>query len=143
LGYFYQNKIMIIQRKTKEKRIFNDEVRKVIQNLPRPFYSYNSKFERDTIESELGMKLPSSDFVDLMDRWKSKAQSCGRKWPKLEELISEPEDYFKDNKISGKDVPRLWKDYLSGATSSVLKSIIEHNLSDLLREAILLIRYEL
>jgi uncharacterized protein YprB with RNaseH-like and TPR domain len=141
LGYFYGNKLVIIQRKTKEKGLFYREIKQILQKLPRPFYSYNSKFEKAVMEIELGLKVKDSDFIDLMRPWKEKADKIDIKWPTLDDLISEPEDYFNEEKISGKDVPGLWKTYLSGGTERLLKMIMEHCLSDILREMILLIRY--
>jgi hypothetical protein len=141
LGYFSGNRIVIIQRKTKERVAFYSEVKEVLKALPRPFYSYNSKFEQDVMEKELGMQAQAYDFVDIMKPWREKAERAGIKWPRLDDLISEPEDYFGEGKISGKDVPGLWKAYLAGATERLLKMIMEHCLSDILREAILLIRY--
>ena len=141
LGYFHGNKLVIVQRKSKEKSLFYREIREILERLPRPFYSYNSRFEKEIMEKELGLKVRESDFVDLMGPWKEKADFKGIKWPKLDDLISEPEDYFEESKISGKDVPGLWKAYLSGGTEKLLKMIMEHCLSDILREMILLIRY--
>lgn len=57
--------------------------------------------------------------------------------PKLNDLISEPEDYFSEEKITGKDVPVLWKAYLAGGTERLVKMIMKHCLSDVLKEIIL------
>lgn len=143
LGYFHGNELVVIQRKSKEKDLFYDEIKRILRQLPKPFYSYNADFERSVMEGELGMEADPGDFVDIMRPWKNKAEKSGLKWPKLDELISEPEDYFKNNKISGKDIPGLWKAYLAGGTETLLRMIMEHSLSDLLRETILLVRYEL
>ena len=142
LGYFHGNEIVVIQRKTPEKIQFYAEIREILKGLPRPFYSYNSEFEMNIMTDELGMDVGPSDFVDIMRPWRTKAEKARLKWPKLDDLISEPEDYFKDNKISGKDVPGLWKAYLAGGTDVLLRMIMEHSLSDMLRETVLLIRYE-
>lgn len=142
LGYFQGHELVVIQRKTEEKGQFYQEVKGTLERLPRPFYAYNADFETSVMQDELGMKVAKTDFVDIMHPWKVKADRFGLKWPKLDELISEPEDYFKDNKISGKDVPGLWKAYLAGGTETLPRMIMEHSLSDLLRETILLIRYE-
>ena len=53
-------------------------------------------------------------------------------WPKLEELISEPEDNFRERKITGRDVPVLWKEYLETGSDNVLGRIMSHCLSDML-----------
>jgi uncharacterized protein YprB with RNaseH-like and TPR domain len=143
LGYFHGNDLVVIQRKAKEKEPFYKEVREALDNLPKPFYSYNARFEHDVMKYELKMNVSMADFVDIMGPWKTKADKAGLKWPKLDELISEPEDYFHDNKISGKDVPGLWKAYLMGGTEGLLRMMMDHSLSDLLRETVLLVRYEL
>ncbi len=140
-GYFRLNELIIVQRKTKEKEPFYREIRETIRTLPKPLYSYNTRFEKDVIRIELKMEVADDDFVDIMQPWRKKAEESGLKWPKLDDLMSEPEDYFNDDKICGKDVPGLWKAYLSGGTENLLKMIMEHCLSDILRETILLVRY--
>lgn len=47
LGYLVDNKLVILQRRTKRKRPFYREIIPILQKLPKPFYSYNSKFEKD------------------------------------------------------------------------------------------------
>jgi hypothetical protein len=74
-----------------------------------------------------------------MKPWKVKAVLQGLKWPRLSELISEPQQYFEDRVVSGGDVPKLWKNYLRTGSQKNLTLIMQHNLSDLLREAILLL----
>lgn len=140
IGYLYANKLVVKQRKTVEREPFYTEVRNVIAHVPRPLYSYNSKFERDIIEGELGLSLPPKDIVDIMEPWRKRAEDAGMKWPKLDELISEPEDYFGEEKITGRDVPRLWKEYLASGRERSLQKIMEHSLSDMLRETLLLLR---
>ena len=76
-----------------------------------------------------------------MKPWREKASRSGIKWPKLEELISEPEDNFRERKITGRDVPVLWKEYLETGSDNVLGRIMSHCLSDMLREIVLLVRY--
>jgi hypothetical protein len=71
-----------------------------------------------------------------MKPWKVKAVLQGLKWPRLSELISEPQQYFEDRVVSGGDVPKLWKNYLRTGSQKNLTLIMQHNLSDLLREAI-------
>lgn len=142
LGYMVEDKLVIIQRKTPDKQAFYADVRKVLRNLPRPFYSYNATFERDIISIELGLENNDTDFVDLMRPWKRKAAQYGKKWPRLDDLISEPEDYFEEGKISGAKVPELWMKYLSNMTNKgILKLIMDHCFSDVMREATLLLRY--
>ena len=141
LGYFHKDKLVITQRKTRDKAPFYREVIATLKNLPTPYFAYNSDFERRVMEMELGLRTRSAGFVDLMQRWREKASIEGIKWPRLDELISEPEDYFKGLRVSGKDVPGLWKAYLAGGSENLLKMIMEHCLSDLLREMILLLRF--
>jgi uncharacterized protein YprB with RNaseH-like and TPR domain len=138
-GYITSNKLVILMRKTKEKEPFYNEIRKIVKGLTRPFYAFNARFDKEIIESELGLRFKSEDFVDLQQPYKIKANSLNLKWPRLDELISEPEKYFGEAQVSGKDCPGLWKGYLATGNENLLKMIMRHNLSDLLREAILLL----
>lgn len=142
LGYFSGNNVVITQRKTKDKLPYYVEISKIIAKLPRPFYAYNANFEKQMMQAELDMVLPEDGIIDIMKPWMDKAQSKGLKWPKLDELISEPEDYFKDRKVSGKDVPKFWRIYLKTGIESALLRIMEHCFSDILRESILMLRYQ-
>ena len=142
VGYMEGDKVTITQRKAEEKTQFYEEVRHTLEGLSKPFFSYYADFEKSIFEMELGMSVRSDEFVDIMEPWKAKANDHGLKWPKLDELISEPEDYFEEHKISGKDVPAVWKRYLVTRDEKLVRSIMEHCLSDILREAILLIRYQ-
>lgn len=142
LGYMEENKVVITQRKTEDKSQFYAETKTTLERLSKPYFSYNAAFEKEILETEFGLSVKSQDFIDIMDPWKVKADGRGLKWPKLDELISEPEDYFKEHKISGKDVPSIWKAFLMTEDERLLKIIMEHCLSDILREAILLIRYQ-
>lgn len=139
LGSLVRDKLHIIQRKSRNKERFYNELRKIVRELPRPIYAYNARFEKSIIVKELGISVKDSEFVDLMEPWKKKASTSGLKWPKLEELISEPEDYFGENKVTGKDVPILWKEYLKTGDDSLLSKIMSHCLIDVLREMVLLI----
>ena len=141
LGYIVRDKLRIVQRKSREKESFYGEIRKIVHDLPRPIYAYNTDFEKSIINIELGIAAKDSEFIDLMKPWREKASKSGIKWPKLEELISEPEDYFRERKISGKDVPILWKEYLETDSDILLHRIMSHCLSDMLREIVLLVRY--
>ena len=90
LGYFSENKVVIVQRKSKEKRPFYSEIIKTLGNLPRPFYAYNASFERDIMKTELEIAVTDNDFVDLMHGWRAKAEDAGTKWPGVSDLMSEP-----------------------------------------------------
>ena len=142
LGSLVRDKLHIIQRKSRNKEPFYGEVRRIVRELPRPIYAYNTDFEKSIIITELGIRAKDSEFVDLMKPWREKASKSGIKWPKLEELISEPEDYFRERKTTGRDVPVLWKEYLETDNDNLLDRIMSHCLSDMLREMVLLIRYQ-
>ena len=141
LGYFCNNSVVIIQRISPEKEPFYSHIRNILMNLPTPFYAYNAEFERNIMRIELGLNYGEDDFIDLMEPWRKKADRRRMKWPKLDDLISEPEDYFKEGKISGKDIPGLWKAYLHTKSEGILELIMNHCLSDILREIILILRY--
>lgn len=144
LGYFHRNNVVITQRKCADKLPFYVEITKIIDKLPRPFYSYNTSFERTIMRLELDMNVPQSDFVDIMKPWKDKAARKAMKWPSLDELISEPEDYFRELKVSGESVPKMWRIYRKSNfkfEQPVLR-IMDHCFSDILRESILLLRYQ-
>lgn len=79
LGYFCENKAVIIQRKSRDKRPFYNEIIPVIRELPRPFYAYNATFERDIMKREFGLGVTDDDFVDLMHGWRNKARDTGTK----------------------------------------------------------------
>jgi uncharacterized protein YprB with RNaseH-like and TPR domain len=139
-GYITSNKLVVIGRRSKEKAPYYRELRELIRRLPKPLYAYNAlSFERLIIEGELGLQLPLNSWVDLMVPWRIKADTRGLKWPALDELISEPEKYFGEEQIRGKDCPGLWKAYLSTGSERMIELIMQHNLSDLLRETILLL----
>src|SRR5487761_1785516 len=69
LGYFHGNNVVITQRKTKDKQPFYIDIKRILDKLPRPFYSYNTSFETAVLATELDMHLPRSDFVDIMKPW--------------------------------------------------------------------------
>lgn len=141
LGYLVKDKLRIVQRKNREKESFYGEIRKIIHDLPRPIYAYNTDFEKSIINIELSIAAKDNEFIDLMKPWREKASRSGLKWPKLDELISEPEDYFRNRKITGRDVPIMWKEYLETGSDILLNRIMSHCLSDMLREIVLLVRY--
>ncbi|MEM0116828.1 MAG: ribonuclease H-like domain-containing protein [Conexivisphaerales archaeon] len=140
LGYLTQNQLVVLQRKSFEKHGYYNELKKLLNALPKPFYSYNYEFEMKVMKEELGMQVNDSDFYDIMKPYKEMAETRRMKWPKLDELISEPEDYFGEGKVSGKDVPELWYAYLQSGDESILDAIAQHCFSDVLREMVLLIR---
>ena len=141
LGYPVKDKLRIVRRKSREKDSFYGEIRKIVHDLPRPIYAYNTDFEKLIINIELSIAAKDNVFIAIMKPWREKASRSGIKWPKLEELISEPEDYFRERKITGRDVPILWKEYLETGSDNVLGRIMSHCLSDMLREIVLLVRY--
>jgi uncharacterized protein YprB with RNaseH-like and TPR domain len=143
LGYLCRDKLTVIQRNSPDKTPYYTRLSETFNSIPRPFYAYNSSFERDVIRLELGIEILDQDFVDLMAPWKQKAMENGLKWPRLDELISEPEDYFQRDKVTGREVPLLWKQFLEDQRSErPLEMIVKHCASDVLREATLLLRYQ-
>jgi len=139
-GFITSNKLVVIVRRSKKKAPYYRELRRLVQRLPKPFYAYNALFfEKPIIEKELSLQLPSELWIDLMTPWKIKANTMGLKWPALDELVPEPKKYFGEEQIRGKDCPKLWKTYLSTGSEKMLELIMQHNLSDLLRESILLL----
>jgi len=138
-GYIVANRLIILGRRSKEKGPYYSEIRRVIKKLPKPFYAYNVGFERGILGIELGISSETSRFIDLQTPWRSEADAKGLKWPKLDELIPEQEEHFEGIRIGGKDIPGLWKAYLSSDSENLLRMIMQHNLADLLRETILLL----
>ena len=139
VGYITSNKLVIFCRRCRSKTPYYSEIRRLIQHLPEPFYAFNAPFDEAIIREELGLVFPRSSFINLMKPWRIKAELTGLKWPSLSDLISEPEKYFAEPMIRGKDVPGLWKRYLSTGSEKMLELIMQHSLSDLLREATLLL----
>mgnify|MGYP002154993440 CR=1 FL=1 len=86
----------------------------------------------------LGLKIKG---VDLFQPWKELTGRRGEKLPKLDELATEPEEYFKLERTKGSDIPLVWEEYCETRQTELLKKIIRHNQSDLLRELYLLIHY--
>ncbi len=139
LGYCFKNELVVLQRTTEEKEPFYTGLKQLLATLPKPFYAYNTCFERAIMQIELGLKVNGDDFVDIMNPYREKAEILNKKWPRLDDLISEPEDYFNEQKISGKDVPRLWEQYLISGNAALLEKIMGHCFSDVLRGLILVI----
>jgi hypothetical protein len=142
LGYYFSNRIRILQRLCRDKRPFYRELGKVIDGLPRPFYAYNADFERQIITGVLGADANEWDFVDIYSPWKLKAEQQGIHRPRLDNLMPEPEDFFYGrDKVRGSDVPRLWRTYLATGEVFSLRRIMEHCYSDVTREIVLYCRY--
>ena len=139
-GYIEGSALKIIQRERGVEADFLKIIGRDLKRLPQPFYAYNAEFEYDFIKTKLGL---NARFVDLMEPWREKAAEKKIKWPKLGELISEPEEYFGEEVIRGENVPELWRKYLRTKNFKHLQPIIRHNQIDLLRELVLLIHYSL
>lgn len=137
-GFIEDNKLQIIQRTNKDKIGFYNELKKVVKKLKAPFYAYNGSFENDFIQAQLGIK---KKVVDVFAPWRKMAESQGQKWPKLDDLVSEPEIYLGMPRITGRDCPILWKNFLKTKDQELLAPIMEHNKSDILRTLFLLIQY--
>jgi uncharacterized protein YprB with RNaseH-like and TPR domain len=138
-GFMSDSSLVVLQRKTKEKGRFYERLKEVLEKTPRPLYAYNASFERGFISGQLGLDL---EMLDLFEPWAKKAQAGRKKWPKLEELVSEPEQYFGERTICGRDVPILWQMFLKDGDKGHLQKIIRHNQSDVLRSVFLLVCYD-
>jgi uncharacterized protein YprB with RNaseH-like and TPR domain len=136
-GYIERNNLRIICRRSIEEKPFITELVDLVPKLSTPFYAYNSSFEEKFLRVK-GIRIKA---IDLFRPWKEKAERSGLKWPKLDELFSQPEQYFREPIISGKDVPLLWRRYLETGDERNLQRIIWHNEADLLREMYLLVHY--
>jgi uncharacterized protein YprB with RNaseH-like and TPR domain len=138
LGFISGNQLSVIQRKVRQKTPFYREIRDVLGRLRRPFYAYNSDFEEKFIKTQLGLRVK---LLDLMKPWREMANHRKIKWPKLDELVSEPEMYFDITRISASDIPSLWDAYLSSGNEKLLQMPLRHNRADLLKELYLLVQY--
>jgi len=113
-------------------------VLRAVGGLPRPLYAYNSEFEEGFLKAQLGMRVK---MKDLMKPWREMANHRAIKWPKLDELVSEPEMYFDTTRVSARDIPSLWDAYLSNRDEKLIELPLKHNRADLLRELYLLVQY--
>jgi len=113
-------------------------VLRAVGGLPRPLYAYNSEFEEGFLKAQLGMRVK---MKDLMKPWREMANHRAIKWPKLDELVSEPEMYFDTTRVSAGDIPSLWDAYLSNRDEKLIELPLKHNRADLLRELYLLVQY--
>jgi len=138
LGFIEDNKLQIIQRTSKDKAEYYKELKEVVTNLKAPFYAYNGSFEKRFLHTQLGIE---KEVVDVFAPWRKMAESRGQKWPKLDDLVSEPEIYLDMPRITGRDCPILWKNFLQTKDRDLLTPIMEHNKSDILRTLFLLIQY--
>jgi|TARA_B100000315_G_scaffold101382_1_gene93153 uncharacterized protein YprB with RNaseH-like and TPR domain len=138
LGFIEDNKLQIIQRTSKDKAEYYKELKEVVTNLKAPFYAYNGSFEKRFLHAQLGIE---KDFVDVFLPWRIMAESKGQKWPKLDDLVSEPEMYLGIPRITGRECPILWKNFLKTKDQALLTPIMDHNKSDILRTLFLLIQY--
>ena len=111
---------------------------RAVGGLPRPLYAYNSEFEEGFLKAQLGMRVK---MKDLMKPWREMANHRAIKWPKLDELVSEPEMYFDTTRVSARDIPSLWDAYLSNRDEKLIELPLKHNRADLLRELYLLVQY--
>ena len=138
LGYVDRNEIIVVQRTSKSRSSFYREIEHVIRRLDKPFYAYNIEFEEKFLRAQLGLRIRG---VDLFRPWQELAGETCKKWPKLDELVTEPEEYFELERTTGSDIPVLWRRYCRTRETGLLNRIIRHNQSDLLRELYLLIHY--
>jgi len=136
-GYIHESRLEIICRTSKEERPFIAQISKLVSKLPKPFYAYNSSFEKRFLKAK-GINI---EGIDLFQPWREKAEALNLKWPKLDELFGHAEHYFNEPVISGRDIPLLWGKFLETENKDYLQQIIRHNESDLLRELYLLVYY--
>jgi uncharacterized protein YprB with RNaseH-like and TPR domain len=139
MGYMSDSKLVVMQRRSRGKEKYYDRLKDVLGGVPRPLYAYNSGFEEGFLAGQLGI---DEDILDLFSPWAKKAEGARRKWPKLEELVSEPERYFGERTICGRDIPLLWQRFLRDGDDGHLQKIIRHNQSDVLRSVFLLVCYD-
>lgn len=138
LGFVSGNTISIFQRKSLNAKPFYSKIKEVLLGISKPLYAYNSRFEEKFFKRELEVEI---EVIDLMEPWRNIAEKHKMKWPKLDELVTEPEIYFNITRISSKHMPTLWRGYLSSGENTFLELIMKHNSSDLLRELYLLVQY--
>jgi uncharacterized protein YprB with RNaseH-like and TPR domain len=136
-GYIVGSTLTILQRRDASPS-FDREVRELLESLPEPLFAYNSSFEEKFARMKYGV---SRKFGDVMGPWKRRADAEGVKWPKLDELLPDPETYFGDEITSGAQVPALWREFLQSGNDGLLTKIVRHNEIDLLRELMLLVRF--
>ena len=136
-GYIQGSHLEIICRSSQEEAPFVAQLVELVPTLPRPFYAYNLAFEKGFLQAK-GIDI---EGIDLFQPWKEKAEALYLKWPKLDELFSHAEHYFNEPVVSGRDVPLLWRRFISTEDDNYLQQIIKHNESDLLRELYLLVYY--
>jgi len=139
LGCVIGNKILVIQRRVMEEDAYCIELKeKVISKLPEPYYAYNSEFESSFFQEKLGIQ---AEWVDLMEPWRGIADRLGFRWPRLIELVRDPEIYFNLPRITGREVPTIWKAFVKTKDEELLRLIVKKNMGDLLKELYLLIVY--
>ncbi len=137
VGFFEGKNIRILQREKKDgEGDFRKTIKDVFEHYSRPFYAYNAGFE----EAWLNIKF---DY-DLMEKWRKECEKYvdnkgkRKKWPRLEELVSLPQSYFRVRvEARGSEVPGIWQRYFISEDTKELDLIIYHNLYDLIREACL------
>jgi uncharacterized protein YprB with RNaseH-like and TPR domain len=137
-GFVTEAKLRVIQRTDETEKEFINCISSELKALSQPFYAYNSDFEKKYINYKFNFR---PEFVDLMEPWRKKATNSKIKWPKLGELITEPEEYFGEKIIDGKACPTIWECYRKTKDRKYLDLIMRHNQIDLLRELVLLIHY--
>jgi uncharacterized protein YprB with RNaseH-like and TPR domain len=138
LGFIENNTLQIIQRTSEGKAEYYKELKEVVTDLKAPFYAYNGSFEKRFLHAQLGIE---KEVVDVFAPWRLMAESQGQKWPKLDDLVSESEMYLGIPRITGRECPILWKNFLQTKDRDLLTPIMEHNKSDILRTLFLLIQY--
>jgi hypothetical protein len=123
------------------ERIVSDQ----LCRLRRPLYAYNSEFERTFLSHYFGVDLPV--WHDLLAPFARAADRVGLPYPRLDQLVSTPQDldpfaYLRTYRVpKGPDIPVLWQQYRELDDALAIEAIVEHCRSFLYREQFLLTLY--
>jgi len=135
-GYISENSLVSVLRTIQtDYNLFLRQIYKKLKILRKPFYGYNTDFEKKF----LGY---NDIWIDLMSIHKRLSKMNNVKFPKLKEVS--PAAYLNyynlsNLDISNKEVPNYWKNYILSKDESILEAIIRHNVIDLLSELNLLL----
>ncbi len=130
-GYISENSLVSVLRTIDtDYNLFLKQIQKKLKILRKPFYGYNTDFEKKF----LGY---NNFWIDLMGIHKQLSKINKVKLPKLKEVS--PAAYLNyynlsNLDISNKEVPNYWKNYILSKDESILEAIIRHNVIDLLSE---------
>ncbi len=135
-GYVSENSLVSVARTIQaDYNLFLKQIYKKLKILKKPFYGYNTKFEKKFLGYD-------NIWIDLMGIHRQLSEINKVKEPKLKEVS--PAAYLNyynlsNLDISNKEVPEYWKKYILERDESILASIIRHNVIDLFSELNLLL----